>query len=634
MKKSNLLILFVLIVSFQVSAWQSVDEIIKNSPSSGKYPDASGAILYFSQNFKLDSEGKRVEENIWVLKIFNVHGREKFSDFRIPFDKKREKIELVMGRTYKSDLSYVEVEKGAINDVTPPNLSDADIYSNLVHRVVSFPAVEPLKCLVINYKKEGTEEESNIDGIVYFQTDEPVVKKELRIEIPKGKNLKYKIINLNLDLNEDFRENSKIYMITVNDSAQIKPEEFMPPESEISSRIIFSTYRDWFEAVSPFSNFFFEAIKPTEYLEKFTKRLIKNEKGFEDKIKKIYNFVAKDIRNIELDFGYGGYNVHSAEKVLQNRYGDWKDKSALFVSMLKIAGIDSFPVLANKDRVPIVKDVPTMKQFNAVLVAIPDGEDYIFLSPFSDSSHFGYFLEGKDSDGIIIRPHGTEFVRIHCLKEERSISKSEIVGKIDKNGNLRGEISVELSGLFDKMARKELKDKTSKELEIFFKESVNRLFEESKSIGFHLSNLKDIFEKVSVSQEFFAEKFALYQGDVMLLNIPGIPYSFAALPSAPRLSKRNYPFLIPDESEISSETKLIVPEGFEPIYLPEGVNTKKDFGEFYFSVSFDKGKSQMVVRKKFVFLKREISLEEYEEFKNIIDSLGIAKNRLVLLEKR
>ncbi len=634
MKKINRLILFVLIVSFQIFAYQSVEEIIKNSPSSGKYPDANGAVLYFFQNFKLDSEGKRIEENLWVLKIFNVHGREKFSDFRIPFDKDKEKVDLIMGRTYKSDLSYVEVEKGAINDVTPPNLSDAEIYSNLVHRVVSFPAVEPLKCLVISYKKEGMENDDNIDGIVYFQTDEPIVKKELRIEIPRGKDLKYKIINLNLDLKEDFKENSKIYTITVNDSPQIKPEEFMPPESEISSRILFSTHRDWLEAVSQFSKSFFEAIKPTKYLEKFTEELIKNEKGFQEKIKKIFNFVVKDIRNVELDFGQGGYDVHSAEKVLQNRYGDWKDKSALLVSMLKIAGIDSFPVLANKDRIPIVKDVPTMKQFNAVLVAIPDGDDYIFLSPFSNSSHFGYFLEGKDSDGILVKPDGTEFVRIHCLKEERSISKSEIFGKIDKKGNLNGRISLELSGLFDRMARKELKDKTGKELEIFFEESVNRLFEEGKSIGFHLSNLKDIFEKVSVSQEFFAEKFALYQGNVMLLNILGTPYSFAGLPAAPRLSKRSYPFLIPDVSEISSEIKLIVPEGFEPIYLPEGVDVKKDFGEFYFSVSFDKEKSEIVVRKKFVFTKRKISPEEYEEFKNVIDSLGIAKNRLILLEKK
>jgi hypothetical protein len=302
--------------------------------------------------------------------------------------------------------------------------------------------------------------------------------------------------------------------------------------------------------------------------------------------------------------------------------------------MLKISGIDSFPVLVNEESIPIVKDVPTMKQFDAVLVAIPDGKDYIFLSPFSDNSHFGYFLEGKDSDGILIKPDGTEFVKVNCIKGEGSLSKIEIIGEIDKNGDLKGKISLELSGLFDKMARRELKDKTGKELEIFFKESVNRLFEEGKSISYHLSNLKDIFEKVSLSQEFSAEKFALFQGNVMLLNILGTPYSFAGLPSAPRLSKRNYPFRMPDESEISSEIKLTVPKGFEPIYLPEGVDAKKDFGEFYFSVSFDKENSKIKIKKKFVFTKREVSLEEFEEFKNIIDSFGIAKNRLILLEKR
>lgn len=633
MKKINIRILFVLIICFSVFAQQNIEDIIKNSPTSGKYPDASGAILYSFQYFKLGSDGLKGEENLRILKIFNVHGREKFSDLRIPFDKEKEKVELIMGRTYKFDLSYVEVEKGAINDVTPPHLSDADIYSNLLHRVVSFPAVEPLKTLVIHYRKEGIEKEDNIDGIVYFQTDEPVLKKEMRIEIPREKELKYKFVNLKIDLEEKIEDKLKHYTITVTDSPQIKPEEFMPPEEEISSRIIFSTYRDWSEATASFSRSFYTAIQPTEELKKFTFDLIKESKSKEEKIKKIFHFVKKEIRNVQLDFGEGGYTVHSAEKVFQNRYGDWKDKSALLVSMLKIAGIDSFPVLANRERIQIVKEVPTMKQFDTVLVAIQSGEDYIFLSPFANDSHFGYFLEGKDSEGLIVKPDSSEFVRIHCLGT-KSISNYKISGEIDKNGNLDGKISVELSGIFDKMARKELKDKTNKELEIFFKESLNRLFEEGKSLGFKLSNLKDLFEKVLVSQDFVAEKFALFQGKVILLNIPGTPYSFAGLPVAPRLSKRNYPFQIPDESEIIGEIRLKIPQGFEPIYLPEGISTKKDFGEFEFSVSFDKEKSEIIIKKRFILAKREISVKEYEEFKNIVDSLGIAKNRLILLKKK
>lgn len=42
------------------------------------------------------------------MKIFTVKGREKFNDFKIPFDREREKVELVMGRTYKSNLFYAE----------------------------------------------------------------------------------------------------------------------------------------------------------------------------------------------------------------------------------------------------------------------------------------------------------------------------------------------------------------------------------------------------------------------------------------------------------------------------------------------------------------------------------------------
>ncbi|MGQ9619012.1 MAG: DUF3857 domain-containing transglutaminase family protein [Candidatus Aminicenantia bacterium] len=613
---------------------QNIEELIKRSPSSTKYPGANSAILYSSEFLKLDEDGSKREEFFRIIKIFNVTGREKFSDFRIPFIKDKEKIELIMGRTYKSDLSFVDVEKGAINDVTPLHLADAEIYSNLMHRVVSFPAVEPLKFLAIHYIKESTERERNIEGIVYFQTDEPVLKKDLKILIPEALELKYRIYGLEKDFSVETENNLKTYKISVSDSQQIKEEEFMPSQSEIASRIVFSTYKDWKDAVSSFSESFYKAILPTERVKEFTEKLIKGCSTEDEKIKSIFNFVAKEIRNVELDFGEGGYEVHNSDVVLRNRYGDWKDKSALLVSMLESVGIKSFPVLANKEKIEVFRDVPAMKQFNIVLVAIPNNGDYIYLSPFSNDSHFGYFSEGKDSDGLIVRKDGVEFREIHCLEDLRSFSKNEISGEIDEKGNIKGKISAELSGIFDKMARSILKDKTAKEREQFFNEAVNRVFDQGKSISYKISDLKNIFEKAIVSQEFSAEKFAIFQGNVMLLRIPGTPFTFANLPVAPRLSKRNYPFAIPDMCEVINEIKLLISGNFKPLYLPEEIVHKKDFGEFELSVSYDGEKSELKIKRRYLLLKREISVKEYDEFKSVLDSFGLEKNRLILLERR
>ncbi len=379
---------------------EKIEEIVKSAPPRGKYPDSSAVVVRSSQTFALDQQGRRVEEYFRVLEIFNLTGREKFSDFRIPYDKNEERLEVLLAKTYRGDGSAVDVEEKAVNDVTPPELAEADMYANILHRVLSFPAVDPGSVLVVEYKKEK-EKAGNIEGVVLFQHDEPMVKKVMRIVIPQNKVLKSRIIGLKSELKEELSGEQKIYAFTAVDSPQIKPEEWMPPLGEIASRVVFSTYADWADACGEFRESFYGAVLPTEEVKKITASVVKGASGEAEKIRKIFLFIAREIRSVRFAFGEGGIEVHSAGTVLKNRYGDWKDKSGLLVSMLKAAGVEAYPVLVHSRAIPPVEEVPTLKQFDAVLVAVPTrgSGDYLFLDPFADDSLYGYFQDGRGGRG-------------------------------------------------------------------------------------------------------------------------------------------------------------------------------------------------------------------------------------------
>ena len=51
------------------------------------------------------------------------------------------------------------------------------------------------------------------------------------------------------------------------------------------------------------------------------------------------------MRYIGVAFGIGRYQPHSAETVLDNQYGDCKDKHTLLAAMLKAAGYEAWPAL-------------------------------------------------------------------------------------------------------------------------------------------------------------------------------------------------------------------------------------------------------------------------------------------------
>jgi hypothetical protein len=626
----------VLVVGLSAAGFgqETIESIVKSAPARGKYPDSSAVLVRSAQTFTLDKKGTRTEDYFRVLEVFTLAGREKFSDFRIPYDKNEEKVDVLLARTYKGDGTAIDVEKKAINDLTPPELAEADLYANILHRVLSFSAVDPGSVLVVQYKKEK-EKVGNIEGVVLFQFDEPLVRKELKVVIPEDKILKYKILGLPALFEEETAEGRKVYRLVASDSPQIKPEEYMPPLAEIASRAVFSTFPDWKEAARAFSDSFFKAAAPSSQMRTFTETLIKGASGRNERIEKIFSFVAKDVRSVRFSFGEGGFEVHAAETVLKNKYGDWKDKSALLVAMLKAAGIEAYPVLVHSRAVPPEEDVPTLEQFDAVLVATArDGDEgLLFLDPFADDSLIGYFREGMGSRGLAVKPGAVEFVPVRCLSETESALQSEIAAEIGPDGAIKGKITVELSGLFDQRGRQQLKDMTGKELEVFYKESVNKIGEDAAALRNELKDPKDLTQKLKISQEFSAQDFAVFQGTIMLIHLPQVPYAFAEVPS-PSLAKRRYPFRLPGEADVRFVVVLKVPAEFQPLYVPPGFSFEKDYGDFSFAVSYDPARSSVVIKKTLVFKKKEISLDQYEEFKNITDSFGITKNNLVLLEKK
>jgi hypothetical protein len=91
---------------------------------------------------------------------------------------------------------------------------------------------------------------------------------------------------------------------------------------------------------------------------------------------------------------------------------------------------------------------------------------------------------------------------------------------------------------------------------------------------------------------------------------------------------------MPGEAGVYSTVVLKIPAGFKPLYVPEGFQLQKDYGDFSFSAAYDEAKSSVVVRKTLLFKEKEISLPEYEDFKKIMDTFGMNKDNLILLEKR
>ena len=152
-----------------------------------------------------------------------------------------------------------------------------------------------------------------------------------------------------------------------------------------------------------------------------------------DKVAALAAFVQRGVRYVAIEIGIGGYQPHSAQSVLANRYGDCKDKVTLLSAMLQELGIDSYYVLVHSERGAVAPNFPSVTNFNHVILAIRLPEDLgglrlyavqdharlgrlLYFDPTDPVTPLGYLPSGEQAaHGLLVSEGGGELVELPSL---------------------------------------------------------------------------------------------------------------------------------------------------------------------------------------------------------------------------
>src|SRR5207248_3294814 len=80
-------------------------------------------------------------------------------------------------------------------------------------------------------------------------------------------------------------------------------------------------------------------------------------------------FVQDDVRYLGIEIGPSSHRPHPPAAVLDQRFGDCKDKSLLLVTLLRALGVEAWPVLLHTSLGRALDEwLPTAVAFNHVVV--------------------------------------------------------------------------------------------------------------------------------------------------------------------------------------------------------------------------------------------------------------------------
>ena len=243
--------------------------------------------------------------------------------------------------------------------------------------------------------------------------------------------------------------------IVPEETPRFFPEPDMPPAHTCTARLMLSTAENW-EALSRwYAKLCAPRLAATNAA---MAALVADLRGDaaerSDAVRALFDFVSRDVRYMGAmaESEAPGYEPHDVSLTFDNRYGVCRDKAALLVALLRMAGIEAWPALVHvgerKD-----PDVP-QPYFNHAIVAVASGDPsdpYVMMDPTSETTRSLLPEYLCEKSYLVAREEGETIRETPPLPAGENLLKGETTLRFaDENGGgAAGETTLSFCGIND-----------------------------------------------------------------------------------------------------------------------------------------------------------------------------------------
>jgi transglutaminase-like putative cysteine protease len=611
-----------------------ISNIIAASPPQGQYPQAGAFILLADEKIMITQKDTQVSQMHYLIKILNERGKENFSETHIDYDSTYEKVELGYARTIKPDGTVTEVGTKYIRDVS--KYLNFPLYSNARVFIISFPEVT--EGAVIEYKLKIYRNEliNKKDFVLSYpvQDTEPIITAKFVLDVPQERTVNIKILNERYNnfgaVVKPTQENKGgrlIYSWHFKNIPQIIPESNMPPPAEINPTIFISSFSSWEQIYDWWWALAKDKIKPTAEIKQKVRQLTANQPSSEAKARAIYNFCAKEIRYVAVEYGQAGYEPHQAEDIFKNKYGDCKDQAILLVTMLKEAGFSSWPVLiSTKSYYNLNPDFPSLL-FNHCIAAVSLKGKTLFLDPTAETCSFGD-LPGPDQKRqvLVFKENSYDIKNTPLYPAGHNLIKQTLRIKINSDEQIQAQKNIFTQGLYEQFQRYWLLYTPPELIRDKLNEAIQQVSIGARLENYKIENLDNLNKSVVLEYRFYGPEYFTSAGKLRILpQLSDLDTSVVAK------DKRRYPldFGILDAKE--SAVKIEIPPHFGIRYIPESITEENPW--LSFSAEYIRKNNTIQFHQKTELKSDTISQQEYPEFKKALEGLAKKVKQRIVLER-
>ena len=573
-------------------------------------PSVSSVSQVTSIHVKKDGSSVSIMEA--QRKIETQQGIDFLGEQRITFNSTLENVEVMEAYTLLADGTRIDVEPDKIRTQDDVDADGSNIYSDSKVKLIIFPKVEV--GATVYYKVRSHQHTPDFPGHFYM-------------EWYFTPHIKYKDLTVNfthdpaIDIGIDAKgmKGGKVEILPADPAGSVRysfnfkqdtayPSEYWQLDLvHFAPRFSASSFKTYAEVGRSYQARAYPKTFITSEIQALANQLTQNSKSDNDKIQKLYNWVAQNIRYVGIYLGTGGVVPHDAQSILINRYGDCKDHVVLLEALLRAVGIESSPALINSQTTYILPKLATTGVFDHVITYVPSLD--LFLDSTSRFSPMGTLPNSDMQKPVVITATG-EIKYTPDKDPAKDFTVTNILMKVNPDGSITGKSSATMHGHFEVNSRALQFDNMNRDQEIVVNRLLSR-FQESGSGLVLKTEPMDLDMPWKVEAEFTLDPLANIPGpSAMTIPVGVAPGHIKQLAGGKSPKKRRFPFMCGSSRHLENIQIEFLPD-MKIDRIPLGVQFSK--GPIRYTSNYTLNGNTLNVLREFVGNRKKVICDDNDD---------------------
>ncbi len=328
----------------------------------------------------------------FVRKITDNVGVQDGSSISINYDPSYQKLYLHNIIVIRNGKSINKLNVNDFQTIRQESNAESYIYDGSLNAIANLADIRNGDILDVSYTVKGFNpiHGNHFSGGTTLDDYQPVGK--INYRLISNKTLNYKVLNTDAKPKiGTFQEFKTYHWQSTNTEAPVF-EDNMPNWYLPYQNLFVTDFESWNDVVNWALGIYEDNLSVSSELQAKIDQIYTTFETEGERISATLKFVQNEIRYLGLESGIGAYKPFSPNKVLEQRFGDCKDKSWLMVTMLRRMGIEAYPVLINSMYGESLHEfLPSPKVFDHVVVNVVDSEDNALFYDPTISNQFGSY---------------------------------------------------------------------------------------------------------------------------------------------------------------------------------------------------------------------------------------------------